>query len=55
MRQVQPSTIIPRLREIWQRAIDTLGTRADEAPAARECLRDVLGAGATVRNENGET
>ncbi len=55
LKQLQPATIIPRLREIWQQAIATLGTRPDEIPAARECLREVLGETATVKNENGET
>lgn len=55
MAALKPATIIPRLREIWQRAIDTLGTRPEETPAARQCLRDVLGDNAVLRNENGET
>jgi site-specific DNA recombinase len=53
--KMKAATIIPRLREIWQRAIATLGDRPDEIPAARECLRDVIGDNAVVRNENGET
>ncbi len=51
----QPVTMVPRIRQEWQRIVATLEDYARNIPAAREALRELLGENVIVRrNENGE-
>ncbi|MBD9368813.1 recombinase family protein [Xanthomonas sp. XNM01] len=54
-RRFQPAHVLPRAREVWQRAVAMLEESARNLPAARESLREILGDRITVRaNENGD-
>ncbi|TAA24075.1 recombinase family protein [Pseudoxanthomonas winnipegensis] len=50
----QPSQIVPRLREVWQRTVGALAEHARNLPAAREALRALLGQVVVRENENGD-
>lgn len=51
----EPARLLPKLREEWQRIVNTLESYARDIPAARAALREVLGDRVTVTtNENGE-
>lgn len=51
----QPSQIIPRARERWQRIVATLADAARNVPAARAALRDLLGDAITIaQNDSGD-
>lgn len=55
MRTIQPSTFLPRAREVWKRITGNLADYSRNVPAAREALRDMLGDRIVVtRNENGD-
>jgi hypothetical protein len=54
-RTVQPATMIPRIRQEWQRIVTTLETYTRNIPAPREALRELIGDNVIVRrNDNGE-
>ncbi|TAN16426.1 MAG: IS4/IS5 family transposase [Rhodanobacter sp.] len=54
MRPAPAVTMLPRLRERWDAMVKVLAQRAQNLPAAREAIRELLGERITVRNENGD-
>ncbi|KAF1698033.1 preprotein translocase subunit TatB [Pseudoxanthomonas jiangsuensis] len=54
-KRYEPAHVLPRAREVWQRAVANLEHHARNIPAARESLRELLGERIVVRtNENGD-
>ena len=54
-KRYEPAHVLPRAREVWQRAVANLEHYARNIPAARESLREIIGDAIVVtRNENGD-
>ncbi len=54
-KRYEPAHVLPRAREVWKRAVETLEHYGRDIPAARESLREILGERIVVRkNENGD-
>ncbi|MFC4727100.1 recombinase family protein [Coralloluteibacterium thermophilus] len=53
VRNFRPATLVPRLRERWERMVADLAEAGKRRPAARQAIAQLIGT-ATVRNENGD-
>lgn len=52
--RVRPTTMLPRMRERWERIVRDLDGYARNSAQARASLIDLIGERITVRNENGD-
>lgn len=52
--KAEPSRMLPRLRERWERIVRDLGDYARNSTVARAALVELIGQNITVRNENGD-